>query len=114
MKTQQTDRLFTKQGVLIGAVLFAIYAVILLSLDPEWVLWAGSMTLGALYIPDPAPSLFDHPQEALQMASVFNLLGLLTLLLLMVIIGEVHSGWLSWLRVRWGEQWSSRHVDLRP
>lgn len=116
MKNQPEERIFTKKGLLIGTLFFATYGVILLSLDPEWVMWAGSMSLGVLYIPDPPPSLFDNPQEAFQMASVFSLLGLLTLLLLMVVMGEVRFGWLSWLKAKLRERWSqeAREAKERP
>jgi len=106
MKNRREDRLFTGKGLLIGAICFSLYGIILLSLDPEWVLWAGSMSLGALYIPDPPPRLFDDPQQAFRAASVFSLLGLFALGLLMVIMGQVRFGWLSWLKGQWRERWS--------
>ena len=106
MKNTQDDRLFTGKGLLIGACFFSIYAAILFSIDPEWILWAGPMTLGALYVPSPAPQLFDNPQHALQAASVFSFLGLLTLVLLMATVGEVRFGWLTWLRAHVRAAWS--------
>jgi hypothetical protein len=95
MKNHTDERIFTKKGVAIGVVFFSIYGVILFSLDPEWVRWAGSMTMGALYVPDPPPPLFSQPQEAFQMATVFSLLSLSALVCLMAIMGEVKFGWLS-------------------
>ena len=95
MKNHTEERIFTKKGVVIGVVLFSVYGVILFSLDPEWVRWAGSMTIGALYVPDPPPPLFSQPQEAFQMATVFSLLSLSALVCLMAIMGEVRFGWLS-------------------
>ena len=101
MKDEPEERMFTKKGVLVAALLFSIHLWALLQLDPEWVLWAGSMSLGSLTIPDVAPPrLFDHPGETLQVASVFTLLGLFALLLLMFSMGDVRFGWLSWLKGR--------------
>lgn len=119
MKNQPEERIFTKKGLLLGALLFSIYAVLLLwatLVNPEWVMWAGQMTLGALYVPDSPPSLFDNPQEAFQIASVFSLLGLLTLLLLMVVMGEVRFGWLPWLKAKLRGRWSqeARGAEERP
>ncbi|MFN3476923.1 MAG: hypothetical protein ACK4Z6_05150 [Candidatus Methylomirabilales bacterium] len=115
MKNQPEERIFTKKGLLLGALLFSIYAVLLLwatLVNPEWIMWAGQMTLGALYGPDPSP-LFDNPQEAFQIASVFSLLGLLTLLLLMVVMGEVRFGWLSWLKAQLRERLSQEAREAK-
>ncbi len=107
MKDQPEEKLFSMGGLLLITIVFSVYAIILLSLDPEWVLWAGSMSLGSLYLPDPPPRLFDNPREALQMASAFCLLGLVSLLCLVGFMGEVKFGWLSWLKARWAE-WRSQ------
>jgi hypothetical protein len=107
MKTQQEDRLFTKEGLLIGALLFSIYLWALLQLDPEWVMWWGFISLGTHPPPDLPPPLFSDPREAFHVASVLTLLGLLVLVLLMVVAGEIRFGWLSWLKARlseWGSQ----------
>ena len=101
MKNCREKGIFTKRGLLIGAVVFTIYGIILLSLDQRWVMWAGSMSFGALYVPDPPPPLFFHSEEAFQMGGLFNLLGLIALLLLMVVEGEVTFGWLSRLKAWW-------------
>ena len=106
MEDQPEGKLFSMGELLLITIVFSVYAIILLSLDPEWVLWAGSMSLGALYIPDPPPRLFDDPQQAFRAASVFSLLGLFALGLLMVIMGQVRFGWLSWLKGQWRERWS--------
>ena len=109
MKNQPKERLFSRKELLFIVFIFSIYAISLLSVDPEWVLWAGSMSLGSLYIPDQPPRLFDDPREALQMASAFCLIGLVALLCLMVITGEAKSAWLSWLKARWIE-WRSQQA----
>ena len=107
MKDQPEGKFFSMRELLLITIVFSVYAIVLLSLDPEWVLWAGSMSLGSLYLPDPPTRLFDNPREALQMASTFCLIGLVALLCLMVIMGEVKFGWLSWLKARWAE-WRSQ------
>ena len=107
MKTQQEDTLFTKEGLLIGALLFSIYLACLLQLDPEWVMWHGFVMLGTHPPESLPPPLFSDPREAFQVASVLGLLGLIVLVLLMVVAGEVRFGWLSWLKARlseWGSQ----------
>jgi hypothetical protein len=109
MKSPPEEKLFTNRGLLIIAFVFSIYAICLLSVDPEWVLWAGSMSLGSLYIPDQPPRLIDSPRETIQLASVLCLLGLIALLCLMAIMGEVTFGWLSWLKARWTE-WRSQEA----
>ncbi len=99
MKNPGAEPLFTMKALVVGGVLYSIYGVILFSMDPEWVAWAGPMALGgALYVPDPPPALFSSPQEAFQMASLFSLLSLFTLGLLIVLRGEPRLGWLSWLK----------------
>jgi len=107
MKNQPEERLFSRNELLCIVFIFSIFAIGFLSLDPEWILWAGSMSLGSLYVPDPPPRLFDNPREALQMASAFCLAGLLSLLCLMAVVGEVDLAWLSLLRARWAA-WRSR------
>jgi len=107
MKNHQDDKLFTKEGLLIGALLFSIYLACLLQLDPEWVMWYGFVMLGTHPPENLPPPLFSDPREAFQVASVLGLLGLIVLVLLMVVAGEVRFGWLSWLKARlseWGSQ----------
>jgi len=107
MKTQQEDALFTKEGLLIGALLFSIYLACLLQLDPEWVMWWGFISLGTYPPPDLPPPIFSDSREAFQVASHLLLLGLIVLVLLMIVAGDVRFGWLSWLKARlseWGSQ----------
>ncbi len=102
MKDPAEEPLFTIKGLVLGAALFSIYAVLLFSMDPEWVGWAGPMALGALYVPNSPPPLFSSPQQAFQMGFVFGVLNLLTLVLVSVIRGELpfHFAWLSRLKLR--------------
>ena len=108
MKTQQEERMFTKGGLLIGVLLFSIYLWALLQLDPEWVMWIGFATVGTLPSELPPP-LFADPRKASQVASVLTLLGLIVLLLLMVVAGDVRFGWLSWVKARLRE-WVSQEA----
>ncbi|MGH7772527.1 MAG: hypothetical protein ACREQA_09875 [Candidatus Binatia bacterium] len=113
MKTQQEDKLFTKEGLLIGALLFSIYLACLLQIDPEWVMWIGFMSLGTYPPPEFPPPLFADPRDAFQVASSLMLLGLLGLLLLMVIMGDVNLSWLSWLKAQWRDRWSREGREIR-
>lgn len=113
MNKQPEERLFTTGGLLIGALLFSLYAVVLLSVDPEWVMWLGFTTLGTFPPPEFPPPLFADPHEARQVASFLMLLGLLVLLLLMAIMGDVDFGWLSWLKAQWRERWSQGARGIR-
>lgn len=101
MGNHSEDRIFTKKGVAIGALLFCIYGVILFSMDPEWVRWAGGMLImGALYVPDPPPPLFADPQEAVRAVSPFNLLSLTALTFLIAFRRGLRFGWLPRLETR--------------
>ena len=109
MKDQPAEKLFSMGQLLLITIVFSVYAIILLSLDPEWVLWAGSMSAGSLYVPDPPPPLFDDPRKALEIASnlCLSLVGLLGLVCLVGFLGEVKFEWLSRLKARWAE-WRSQ------
>jgi len=115
MKDQPEEKLFSMGQWLLITIVFSVYAIILLSLDPEWVLWAGSMSAGSLYVPDPPPPLFDDPRKALEIASnlCLGLVGLLGLVCLMGFMGEVKYGWLSRLKARWIEWRSQQALEGR-
>ena len=55
MENQPEEKVFTAKGVMITVLYFSIYGVILFSLDPDWIMWAVPMVMGALYVPDPPP-----------------------------------------------------------
>lgn len=95
-------------GLLIGALLFSIYLACLLQIDPEWVMWHGFVMLGTHPPENLPPPLFSDPREAFQVASFLSLLGLIVLLLLMVIAGDVRFGWFSWLKARLSESQEAR------
>lgn len=107
MGNQPEDKVFTKKGVAIGVLFFSIYDVILFSLDPEWVLWAWPMAMGALYVPESPPPLFADPRAAFEMGLLFNFLSFVAVTFLMVIMREPGLAWLSWVKARlreWGSQ----------
>ena len=106
MKAQAEGPLFTIKGLLIGGIFFSIYAAILFSMDPAWVMWAAPMAMGALYVPDPPPPLFANPEDAFQMSFVASLLSLLALAVIAVIRGEVPFRLLFWLKARWRERFA--------
>jgi hypothetical protein len=72
----------TAAEVLFVGVYFVVYAFLLLVADPEWLIWAGPITLGAFpsAVPNVA-SAFDA-LEILQSASFLILPGLLALIFL--------------------------------
>jgi hypothetical protein len=110
MKDQLEEKLFSIRELLFITIVFSVFAVTLLSLvhlDPDLVLWAGSMSLGSLYVPISPSRLFDDPRKALEIASNLCLIGLIGLLCLMGFMGEVKHWRLSWLKARWAE-WRSR------
>ncbi|MGE5699387.1 MAG: hypothetical protein ACM31N_04900 [Deltaproteobacteria bacterium] len=79
----------TTAEVLFVGTFFVVYAFLLLVADPEWLMWAGPVALGA-YPVEAAPfvlSAFD-PLEALRSASFSLLPGLLALIVLVRIGGR--------------------------
>ncbi len=66
-------------AILFNTLFFITYGVILYLSDPEWIMWAGSMTMGVLRIGDIPPAIPVAPFDALRAASVYGLFGLLAL-----------------------------------
>jgi hypothetical protein len=78
------EPLFTLKELMAYVALCSVYAVILFSLDPEWVGWAGPLVLGgALSATDapPGPPVFGSPKEAMEMGSILSVLSLVCLFL---------------------------------
>jgi hypothetical protein len=89
-------KLFTGKGFATAEILFvgaylAVYAFLLLVSDPEWLMWAGPVTLGAFPVTAPGVSLAFDPREIFQVASYSVLLGLLALIILARIRVEAHG-----------------------
>jgi len=118
-KSPAQEALFPTKALVIGAFFFFIYSVILFSLDPEWVAWAGPVALGALYVPNQPPPLFAHPETAFKMGFLFSVLSLLALVGAAVIRNEAPFKWWNWLKARLRAQLeagtgaSSQDVDAR-
>lgn len=79
-----------KRSVIVGALLLTAYGLLLFSLGPEWVMWAGSMAMGVLYLPDLTPPIVEGTCLAVRMAF---LSGLLTLFALAILTGVIGEGW---------------------
>lgn len=78
----------------ITALLSVYGAVIFLCPDPEWVVWAGQMTMGVI---DPAalPPAAAEAGEALRTASALSALGILAAAVLVVAAVGTKPAWLS-------------------
>lgn len=82
----------TAAEVLFVGTYFVVYAFLLLVADPEWLMWAGPVVLGAFPVeasPVVLPA-FD-PLETLRLASYSVLSGLLALIVLVRIAGRRRS-----------------------
>jgi hypothetical protein len=112
MKREPEESLFTMRELLFVMVIFSIYAWSLLQLDPEWVMWIGVTTLGTTPPPALPPPLFADVREAFQVASILSLVGVLGLLLLFVVAGDLRFGCFVWFKARW-DAWRSRHAGER-
>ncbi len=85
----KTGRKKAGRGLAIIAALLLLYGVLLFSLDPLWVQWAGAMSIGVLYTGDILPpAIFSNPLEAVRMASISGLLTLCALALLLDILED--------------------------
>jgi len=86
MENKTGRKRVTRDIPIIAALLF-LYGVLIFTLDPLWVQWAGAMSIGVLYTGDIIPpAIFSKPLEAVRMASVSGLLGLCALGLLLDIL----------------------------
>ncbi|HSL92463.1 MAG TPA: hypothetical protein VK863_07420 [Candidatus Limnocylindrales bacterium] len=88
MKHLSGKGIVTRENLFAVTFLF-VYALILLVADPEWLMWAGPITLGAFPVETPRFTFAIDPVETLQGASYAVLPGLLALILLMRIRGAV-------------------------
>ncbi|MGE5664669.1 MAG: hypothetical protein ACM31I_10100 [Deltaproteobacteria bacterium] len=85
----KTVRKKTRRDIPIIAALLFLYGVLIFTLDPLWVQWAGAMSLGVLYTGDIIPpAIFSKPLEAVRMASLSGLLGLCALALLLDLLED--------------------------
>jgi hypothetical protein len=87
MKHLSGKEIATREHLFAVMFLF-VYALILIVSDPEWLLWAGPITLGAFPVEAPGFSFAFDPVETFPAASYAVLPGLLALILLVRIRGE--------------------------
>lgn len=88
MKHLSGKGIATRENLFAVTFLF-VYALILLVSDPEWLMWAGPITLGAFPVGAPGVTFASEPVGSLQAASYAVLPGLLALIFLMRIRGAV-------------------------
>ncbi len=96
MKNER-NRGFSRLGeYAVMAALLTVYGlVIFLSPDPEWVVWAGQMSVGVI---DPAalpPSSPMEIGEALRTASALSMLGVLAIAVLLAAVAGLRPGRVS-------------------
>ncbi len=86
----KTGQKKTRRDLPIIAGLLLLYGVLLFSLDPLWVQWAGAMSMGVLYFTGDflPPAIFSQPLVAVRMASLSVLLTLAALALLLDILED--------------------------
>ncbi len=85
----KTARKKIRRDLPIIAALLFLYGVLLFTLDPLWVQWAGAMSIGVLYTGDIIPpAIFSQPLVAVRMATLSGLLGLCALALLLDILDD--------------------------
>ena len=77
------------------AVLLSAYAVaIVLPPDPEWIAWAGQMTVGVICPAALPPAMSAGAGETLHSASALSVLGILAAAVLVAAAGT-RTEWLS-------------------
>ena len=89
MKHLSGKGIATRENLFAVTFLF-VYALILLVSDPEWLMWAGPITLGAFPVEAPGVSFAFDPAEAFHAASYAVLASLLAWIFLVRIRGEAH------------------------
>ncbi len=97
------------------ATLLSLYGIVIfLSPDPEWVVWAGQMSVGVI---DPSalpPAMSGDAVEALHTASTLGVLGLLAAAVLVAELVGTRPGWLARLLGHaGGEQAHGGHAGER-
>lgn len=90
MKHLSGKGIATRENLFAVTFLF-VFALILLVSDPEWLMWAGPITLGALPVEAPGVSFAFDPVESFQAASYAVLLSLLAWILLVRIRGKARA-----------------------
>lgn len=83
-RNKDRRRVVTREKLFLAAFLF-VYAFLILSSDPEWLMWAGPVMLGALPVAAAPPLPALDPMETVQAASYAALLGLLGVVVLLAL-----------------------------
>ncbi len=92
MKRGEDERTGTAREPLFAALLLTLYGLaIFLPPDPEWVLWAGPMVVGALDVSSTPPLAASAAPGTLQTAAGLSVLGALAAALLAA--GAGSGGW---------------------
>lgn len=95
MKNRRKRGLSGTGEFLVIAALLSVYAIVIfMSPDPEWVVWAGQMTMGVID-PSAAPPASAGAVEALHTASALSTLGILAAAVLVAAAFGAHPGRLS-------------------
>jgi hypothetical protein len=90
MKHLSGKGIATRENLFAVTFLF-VYALILLVSDPEWLMWAGPITLGAFPVEAPGVSFAFDPVETFHAASYAVLLSLLAWIFLVRVRGEARD-----------------------
>jgi len=91
MDPSPKEPLFTRKELLLIVSLWVLYGAAILSMDPEWVGWAGPLISGGALVatdPPPFPVFRASPREVFGAASFVSLLSLATLSLVSFLRGE--------------------------
>lgn len=96
MKTKRKRGLSGAGEYIVIATLLSVYGlVILLSPDPEWVVWAGQMSVGVIDPSSIPPSLPTGAVEAFHTASALSVIGIVVVAVLMGAVPGIRPEWLS-------------------
>jgi hypothetical protein len=98
MRDRENDPMFTLDGVLLWTVYAVVCALILFSLDPQWVAWAAPLAFGgSLYASDPPPASAQLAlsRDVLPWAYLYGCAALFALLFLDLALSRQHLKWLS-------------------
>ncbi len=96
MKGSEDDRSGTARELLFAALLLALYGLAIFGpADPEWVLWAGPMAVGALDVSSTPPLAASAAPGTLQTAAGLSVLGALAAALLAAGAGSVGWRWIA-------------------